>query len=60
MATCFQAPIVPAAFLQERVLLPRHRRKQHPPDVHFIWPISAAAPLAVFDSRSSASRPPAA
>src|SRR6478609_10300692 len=27
---------------------------------HFIWPISAAAPLVVFDSRSSASRPPAA
>ena len=27
---------------------------------HFIWPSSLAAPLPVFDSRSSASRPPAA
>src|SRR4051812_50074847 len=27
---------------------------------HFIWPISLAAPLPVFDSFSSASRPPAA
>ncbi|MEH2547557.1 hypothetical protein V1283_004202 [Bradyrhizobium sp. AZCC 2262] len=60
MTTCFKPPIVPAAFLQERMLLRHHRRKQHPPDVHFIWPISKAAPLAVFDSRSSASRPPAA
>jgi hypothetical protein len=27
---------------------------------HFIWPSNLAAPLPVFDSRSSASRPPAA
>jgi hypothetical protein len=27
---------------------------------YLIWPISLAAPLALFDSRSSASRPPAA
>ena len=35
-----------------------------PPDSgrrnHFIWPSNLAAPLALFDSRSSASRPPAA
>jgi hypothetical protein len=27
---------------------------------HFIWPSNLAAPLPVFDSRNSASRPPAA
>lgn len=37
----------------------------HPPDRsgrrnHFIWPSNLAAPLPVLDSRSSASRPPAA